>query len=169
MRVRPFGLSLAAFVALNAAQTTADTIPPSLHLARVSGVTLVVNPIGTKPCDFNLGRLTTDIEFVLNSGMINFDSSETAGENGWPRLVVSTVSSETASGCIWTMEAGLYVRPDSAVALGLPYSGSINLWNAKTFGMAPGNGLTATVSDQAQTAVKILINSIRDSQRVYPQ
>jgi hypothetical protein len=84
MRVRPFGLSLAAFVALNAAQTTADTIPPSLHLARVSGVTLVVNPIGTKPCDFNLGRLTTDIEFVLNSGMINFDSSETAGENGWP-------------------------------------------------------------------------------------
>jgi hypothetical protein len=142
------------------------------ELARTPGVVLVVNTIGDKPCDYVTNRLATDLEFFLNSTTLRFrNESETPsqGDEDWPRLIISSISSTTASGCVWTVEASLYAKVEGGRVFAGPYSGSAQLWGAGNLGLTPGYNLTATVSEATQRLLKLLVNDIRAAQRTFAQ
>jgi len=150
---------------------SADELQQSPHLARVSGVALLIQAVGNKPCDLGRNQLTTDAKFVLSLGSLpTVEITNRSPEQlGWPLVSVTAQALKSSNGCIWDLAIALSANVESANVLDLPYSGAVDLWKSSGFGIAPGEGLTRYVSENMQTKLNALISDIRASEKRFPK
>ena len=146
---------------------SADELQQSPHLARVSGVALLIQAAGNKPCDLGHNQLTTDAKFALSLGSLPAVeiTDRSAEQLGWPLVSVTARAVEISNNCIWDLAITLSASVESATVLDLPYRGAVDLWKSSGFGIAPGKGLTRYVSKNMQTKLNALVNDIRASEQ----
>jgi hypothetical protein len=149
----------------------ADELKQSPHLARVSGVALLIQAVGNKPCDLGRRQLTTDTKFALSLGSLpTVEITDRSPEQlGWPLVSVTAQAVEISKKCIWDLAITLSAYVESANVLDLPYSGTVDLWKSSSFGIAPGKGLTHYISENMQTKLNALIDDIRTSEKRFPR
>jgi hypothetical protein len=150
----------------------ADDSQQTIYLARSAGFALLVEGSGEKPCDFASQKLLNDAESILTSGNVEFTYMLGAAPSipaNWPLLRIFAQSLKGANGCIWTLDVSVRAPQKGAVVFGQPYGGLVEIWNANAFGIAPGNGLTAYVSETARDSLKELVNDVHASRNAFTQ
>jgi hypothetical protein len=170
MRVLTF-VYLSLFICATVSLASADELQQSPHLARVSGVALLIQAVGNKPCELGRKQLTTDAKFALSLGSLpTVEITNRSPEQlGWPLVSVTARAIDSSNSCIWDLAITLSANVESANVLDLPYSGAVDLWKSSGFGIAPGKGLTRYVSENMQKKLKMLIDDIRASEKRFPQ
>ncbi len=165
MRVSALAAMVAAFISNVTASANADALSP--QLAAIKGLRLFVTPYGEKPCDYIRDRLMADMKFTLNTAGIEFIEGPGDGTSDWPILEAVVDSLQTGGACVWSVEISLSARIYGGNAVGRPYDGYVDLWDTGSFGIHPGNGLTAYVSEGMQAHLRDLVNDVFASKKLY--